>query len=738
MRQGRRVAQAAVLIGLVVTLAGAYLSTPGLRLAWQGLIFALGLLWYVAAGEERQGLACAFRLIGLPAVVLVAVLFLSTLGSTEMAVSLNETFQAVAYLFLLSLTASVAPVGGGAYGAAEGRSSGDEAPNGSERWLDLLLLVGLLAMLGGAYLFWGGSPDMHGIFGNKNHFAGYLLLLLPLSLMAWLYAAGSLQRLIYGTAASLFLAGLILSQSRGAWLAFLPGLILLLWWERRQGRRLLRRWGLACALALLLAALAGQVVLPGVVVAGAIRDVAAITVGQEPPGTLGPRLDYWRGALGIAGDHLLLGTGPGTFANIFPAYQRHPANYSKYAHNILLQTLAEAGLPGLLSLLYLLAAFAHIIARGLGHFRPSSNGALLTATMAPGRERYLLVRGLSAGLVASFAHNLVELDWYVPAIATLAAIQGGLLLGIAVSDQRQIIRGPWARNPIPAIWAAVCLLGLIWACLRGLEYHYLTLGKEAKMKGDYQAAVNSFQIAARLGPLSAAPQKALAEVGLFAPMPGWDRAAGLAAAQQAVNLARYDPEARYLLARHYRLRNAAGDLERAIQELVVAASFRHPVQAPYVFAELGRSYLATGRRAEAWALYYRVLDSYNQVALDAEDKRFLSEVHVLLGNMAAEEGDLPQSKREYGLALTLWPENAAALFNLGVLFAAAEDWPAARNALEKAVSLAPDEALFRYQLGLIYAHIGDGEAARREWEEALRLNPECLVCQKELDRLKKQ
>jgi O-antigen ligase/Tfp pilus assembly protein PilF len=711
----------AVLAGAVAaTLGGVYLGLPWPRLTLQAGILVAGLVWLIQRRRQSAAASVPGPVRG-AAWLLLLVLSGSTLASTEIAVSLDATVQAVGYLVIVAMTASLLPAGPSDYALPS-------------RVLSLLMLAGVAAVLIGVVFSWAGGADMHGSFGNKNHFAGYLLLFLPLALTAFLRSGTRKEMIAFGAAAVLTACGLLLSQSRGAWLALAPGLALVVllqprgWgiWFRLAGAGLL-----AVALSLLL----NRAALQTTAWAGlaAVKDVAAATSGQPPEGTLGPRLDYWQGALAIARDYPFLGAGPGTFASVFPAYQLNPSYYSKYAHQVLLQALAETGSPGLLALLALLIASGWSVARGLP-----------ARLKNPATPESILTVGLAGGLVASFAHNLVELDWYVPAVAVVAAAEGGLLLALTGKGNGEA----GSREAVPVKWAAashwaallVCFAGLAWTGVRAAEAWQLTAGRSALERGDSEVAAAWYRSASATDPLSVEPQKALAALALSrdgapartAPV---DPGEGLDAARRAVSLASQDMDAWVLLSRGYQARGAAGDAGRAMESLAAAAALRQPSQAPAVYAELIQGYLAAGRSDEAADLCRLVVAGYSEVAAGTADAAYLAQAHVWLGNLAVSRGDTPEALAHYQSAVALNAANVAARFNLGVLLLEAGQPAAGRDALTAAAAMDSSQPVIHYYLGLAYEALGDKLAARSELETALALDPACQACLDVLGRL---
>ena len=58
------------------------------------------------------------------------------------------------------------------------------------------------------------------------------------------------------------------------------------------------------------------------------------------------RGDYWRGAVAIARDHPLFGTGPGTFGSIYPKYKTATTEEAQLVHNSYLQMASDSGAAG--------------------------------------------------------------------------------------------------------------------------------------------------------------------------------------------------------------------------------------------------------------------------------------------------------------------------------------------------------------------------------------------------------
>jgi O-antigen ligase len=209
---------------------------------------------------------------------------------------------------------------------------------------------GLLQYLGWWQAFGGlvnppAPVTLYGVYGNlaqQNHFASYL----ALALAGGMYL-GFTQRLAPRWLAACclpLLAALALSGSRSIllYLGWLLGAGML----QAPGTGRLHRWLRLAAVALPAAAIALALA------ARATPLGAPLTRLVSPEGALGPRLYLWDHALQMFAAHPWLGIGFDGFAQQLETQLTAPTRWGidQYAHNLPLQLLAAAGLPGALAL----------------------------------------------------------------------------------------------------------------------------------------------------------------------------------------------------------------------------------------------------------------------------------------------------------------------------------------------------------------------------------------------------
>lgn len=234
--------------------------------------------------------------------------------------------------------------------------------------------------------------------GNPNYLGEYMSLYLPLGFALWLQQPR--RQLILAVPLAMMAAVLLLTGSRGAWLALLvAGVVFVL---MRGGR-----WSVF----LLLGVLAAPLVLPDWVLQ---RLASAITMQDS---SAQYRVNMWKGVTAMLDKFWALGTGIG--AEVFAkGYQEFmlPGARAAHAHNLYLQSFAEMGILGLVAVLWsLLAVIRRTFVVGI---RPKSP--------------YLLA-AVPAALLGLLCHGLVEYIWYNPkllfAFWAVAGLGAGLVLG---------------------------------------------------------------------------------------------------------------------------------------------------------------------------------------------------------------------------------------------------------------------------------------------------------------------
>jgi O-antigen ligase len=204
---------------------------------------------------------------------------------------------------------------------------------------------------------------------------------------------------------------LLLTSSRGAWLALAAGLVTLVALHRpARGRSLALQLAIAAA---------------------AVAAVLVVSGGSD-------RADYWRVALEDARDHPLLGSGAGTYGEYWLAHGPG-GSFTRTAHSLYLQSLAELGPLGLL---LVAAALALPLVR-LGAARASPVAA-----------------AAGAAYVAYALHTGLDWDWEMPATTVAGLVCGaGLLVATRAANAVPLRLAP--RAALIAVALALVLAAVV-------------------------------------------------------------------------------------------------------------------------------------------------------------------------------------------------------------------------------------------------------------------------------------
>jgi putative inorganic carbon (HCO3(-)) transporter len=253
---------------------------------------------------------------------------------------------------------------------------------------------------------------------NANILAGALTLIIPMPVALAIRHDWARRRWLPISCALLsvmMLAALILTQSRGAYLAtaVATGVILALRWPK-----------LWYAVPVLL--IAGGI---AVIQIGPINLFGDAGSSSAINGLDG-RLELWSRALYAISDFPFTGIGVGTFERVipvlYPLFSIGPDTVIPHAHNLLLQVSVDLGLPGLIAYT---ALFINIFVMLINRLR-QREAAL----------EWALAAGTLGGLIAMFIHGLFD----VPVWGTRPAVLPWLLIALAM----QVGLRPSTRPPI--------------------------------------------------------------------------------------------------------------------------------------------------------------------------------------------------------------------------------------------------------------------------------------------------
>ena len=280
------------------------------------------------------------------------------------------------------------------------------------------------------------EPDVRsaapfGAFVNRNHFAGWLLMVAapvagyfvartkihPMRRGRWRDSIGQIMSsgIVFTSIAVMAIVGiLLLTLSRSA-LAGL-GVAAIIAWRLGRPRMNIERTSLPTTLGLI-----GAVLLVVVLFVDLDRWATRVAESLDTTPTPLSRMTIWQESMPIARDFWLTGTGAGTFSDAMVVYQesrvwvgamRRWAHFNN-AHSHYLQVACEGGV-----LLGLPALWALVALALLGY----------RAVRSDKGEMFWVRVGAAAGLAGLATQSVWEISLIMPANAVLAGVLGGLLL----------------------------------------------------------------------------------------------------------------------------------------------------------------------------------------------------------------------------------------------------------------------------------------------------------------------
>ena len=238
----------------------------------------------------------------------------------------------------------------------------------------------------------GGVP--FGPFANRNHFAGFAELVLPLALVPLMLGRVRRERwAVVGLFAVMPIAALFLSASRGGIVSF-GAQLLLLALVMIRGRATLGKQLLAGGVVLLAAILMVSWL-------GVSQILSRFSSLQSLEVTEGKRASMRKGSWHIFLDHPIAGTGLGTLQIVYPPYETlYDGKIVNHSHNDYLEALAETGLLGGICCAWFLAMLLSQSLLRLRQFNHSFAGTLQLSGMVA-----------CAGFLV---HALVDFNLHIP------------------------------------------------------------------------------------------------------------------------------------------------------------------------------------------------------------------------------------------------------------------------------------------------------------------------------------
>jgi len=255
-----------------------------------------------------------------------------------------------------------------------------------------------------------GNP--FGPFVNRNHYAGLISMLIPLSLGLAFTRKEKEKQLLYGFFGLIMAVSLFLSLSRAGIISFFAGITIFavfLSWDKFRGKK---RWVL---LSFFIFTLFLYLFYLGI--------DPIIDRFYETDLTREARFTVWSGTLNAFKDFYLTGSGLGTFINIFPLYPpKDMGVIYAHAHNDYLEFILETGIIGTVLLLLFIFFFIRCMAKGKWWW-----------------ETGIIRMSILSSITTMVIHSIFDFNLHIPSNALMfSAICGMAVAASRMQSQRSL------------------------------------------------------------------------------------------------------------------------------------------------------------------------------------------------------------------------------------------------------------------------------------------------------------
>lgn len=306
-----------------------------------------------------------------------------------------------------------------------------------------------------------------GVFGAPTQFAGLMLLVIfPMLVCACVPRLTLVLRILCGYTAGMFILGMYLTYSRGAFVACFVTLVFVPLFVARTWKG--RLWGMAGML-MVNVAIALSVYYWGSLF---LRERVDLILKQ---GGEWSRFVMWQAGWGIFCDHPVWGGGLGSFRFLYDQYCPSRGDLEPhYPHNEYLGTLADLGLVGF-CLMLIPAGWIlwHVFCQWLATPDKTSNGKYKQLRRVPSVKLFIACIMLALGAFA--VQSIFEFHLKLPALLFWVAIYFAILCKCYPS---QFITLP--RNPLCSVMVFVCAV-------------YIAIGLPLSAVKYYQACAYAFE-----------------------------------------------------------------------------------------------------------------------------------------------------------------------------------------------------------------------------------------------------
>jgi O-antigen ligase len=264
-----------------------------------------------------------------------------------------------------------------------------------------------------------GVSRIKSVYQHPNNLALYLGRVAPFVGCMALFLPWGWRKGLYGLVALPLAATLLLTFSRGAWVAVVLAMVVGVFAALRWGGATFRAWS----------RLHRRVRIGVIVAMAAIVVVTAVMVVPKlpprifTPQSLGMRLLHWKSALKMIRDHPVTGVGIDQFSNQFqrPDYKYREREqdrelYTAHPHNFVLDYWVSLGIMGVFVLIWLLWRYFRVAVARVKQMAHEGDPV--------GRA---LALGLLASMVVFLVHGMVDNSYFLMDLASIFWLSCGML-----------------------------------------------------------------------------------------------------------------------------------------------------------------------------------------------------------------------------------------------------------------------------------------------------------------------
>lgn len=341
-----------------------------------------------------------------------------------------------------------------------------------------------------------------GTYVCPNHFAGFLEMCLGMIVAQIIVLrkerrsieASAIIKVMMIYAGLMTVGGLMVSQSRGGWLAALGGGAMAIFLMGRSSRTFFK--ASAVVAGLLVCAVLVLWNIPSI--RNYLRATVSVDVQKQQVSlgdkTLGGRTLMWKGTLAIIRENPWFGTGLGSWRWQF---QKHKdpqiMTFPEYPHNDYLNLASDYGLVGVVLMLLLFGSF----------FR---HGIRVTLESNSSEER-AFAAGTMVAASCILIHSWFDFNLHILGNALILATLMGMTIAIPLAGQRDFGRPATCLQHygIPVMVAGLAGFVIYQFLPVFRAYRHFDQGLTAKAHLDYAKAVDEFEAASRIDPIFPSP-----------------------------------------------------------------------------------------------------------------------------------------------------------------------------------------------------------------------------------------